>query len=333
MDNTTNNCLTTENTVIENVENTSLASLNIGFGNNLNEALNKMGSRGKATPTGIISLDKAINGGLRPGLTLLAAAPGSCKTTMALEIAEYLSNGGRQVIYFSNDMAYEELLAKGISRNSHELFEQKAFSTIEVLNHSENNLKDSQFFKTACETYKQRTANLRFETISSFDFNALKLTLSTYIGKFAEPPIIFIDYLQKVFVDDGNTDKEKLDFLSAQLKAFSNENNLIIFAISTVNRTSYLRELTMDSLKETGGLEYNSDVILAIQFKGVGDPTFKPANAKKKDIWNMELLILKQRLGTSDVKIPINIKPKYNHVINSLENNTKRKKTSDFIHI
>jgi replicative DNA helicase len=54
--------------------------------------------------TGLASLDRIL-GGLDPGLHVLQAAPGAGKTALALQVACYMANQGRQVRYLSAEMA------------------------------------------------------------------------------------------------------------------------------------------------------------------------------------------------------------------------------------
>jgi replicative DNA helicase len=93
-----------------------------------------MGISAKSIPTGIEELDKYLNGGIRAGVTVIAAKPSTGKTTITLAIAENLSKLGNQVIYFCNDMSKEEIVAKGLSRTSYILAEEKGFSTTDVCN-------------------------------------------------------------------------------------------------------------------------------------------------------------------------------------------------------
>ena len=60
------------------------------------------------------------------------------------------------------------------------------------------------------------------------------------------------------------------------LKEISRNYHTPVFAISSFNRASYKDPVNMASFKESGAIEYSSDVLLALQFKGMD-------NEKKKD--------------------------------------------------
>lgn len=312
-ENTSVNEIKLNNSSITNNTTSDTVALNIGEGNNLENILNNMQLCSKTTSTGIKELDDVLNGGVSSGIYLIAAKPGLGKTTIAISIAEAFSKSGIQVLYFCNDMRTEEVVAKGLSRTSYLIAQENGFSASAVLKHHENGLIESPIFKSTCECYKNSTLNLRIVDISgSLNFDNICKIMSDYIELKKLQPIVIIDYLQKIVVTDTNNDKEKMDFLIEQLKAFSITYSLPIIVLSSINRMSYNKELTMDSLKESGGLEYNSDVIIGIQYAGVGDPNFNIESVKSKKIWDMELVILKQRLGSADIKIPLKFYPKYN---------------------
>lgn len=313
---------------------TSLKDLNIGNGNNLTSILGNMSMRSTAIATGIAILDNVLQGGIRAGLTIVTGKPGEGKTTLCLNLAEQFSKSGHQVLYFCNDMPLVDVVAKGLSRNSYLVAMENGFSTAEILHHNENGLKDNETFIKTCENYRNNTSNLRILDIAdSLRIEDISKIIADYVITEKEQPIIIIDYLQKIVVSSVNSDKEKLDFLVEQLKAIAMTNNLPIIALSSINRMSYRRELSMDSLKESGSIEFNADLILGIQQQGIGDQFFDINKVKSKGIWEMELVILKNRMGQSDVKLKVNFYPKYNLLPYYASEKVikKVKKTSDFL--
>ncbi|MEC1717797.1 DnaB-like helicase C-terminal domain-containing protein [Schinkia azotoformans] len=315
------------------VENANLLNLNIGSGDNLEKMIDSIKDYARCIPTGYKDIDNALQGGIRTGITIFAAKPNIGKTTMGLQLAEQFSSFGHQVLYFCNDMATVELISKGISRHSYINDKKNGYSVSEILNvHADSAIKSSEVFKKACNSYRENAKNLRIvDSSESLDINNIQKVIADYL-KVGIKPIIFIDYLQKIVVPGIANDKEKMDYLIVLLKQIALCYSLPIVVISTVNRFSYDKELTLDSLKESGGLEYNADVILGLQYEGVGTGDFNINDAKKGAIWNMELVVLKQRLGGSDIKIPLKFYPKYNlFPYYPLETEKKKgKKTSDY---
>lgn len=56
-------------------------------------------------PTGFSGLDKVLNGGLTPGLTILGALSGLGKTTLALQIADQIASRGENTLFVSLEMS------------------------------------------------------------------------------------------------------------------------------------------------------------------------------------------------------------------------------------
>ena len=53
----------------------------------------------------------------------------------------------------------------------------------------------------------------------------------------------------------------------------------------------------MADLKESGGIEYGADVIIALQFAAAGDSDFKDSEAKREDPRQIVSVVLKNRNG------------------------------------
>lgn len=78
------------------------------------EFLAYLGRRGGAAvmPTGIAGLDKALDGGLHAGLTVLGAVSSMGKTSLMLQMADTLASAGRNVLFITIEMSRMELIAK-----------------------------------------------------------------------------------------------------------------------------------------------------------------------------------------------------------------------------
>lgn len=69
----------------------------------------------------------------------------------------------------------------------------------------------------------------------------------------------------------------------------------------------------MEAFKESGAIEYSSDVLLGLQLKGAGEKNFDAAEAKEKKPRELELVVLKNRQGPAGKKIPFNYYPMFNY--------------------
>ena len=68
------------------------------------------------TPTGLSGLDKALDGGLRPGLTVLGAISSLGKTTLLVQVADHIAAQGRPVVFVTIEEPASALVAKSLTR-------------------------------------------------------------------------------------------------------------------------------------------------------------------------------------------------------------------------
>ncbi|MEC1640938.1 DnaB-like helicase C-terminal domain-containing protein [Schinkia azotoformans] len=291
----------------------NLLQMNVGYGDNLLTMIGRIRKYGNTIPTGYADIDKVLHGGFRTGISIITAPPGNGKTSFAIQLAEHFNRLGHQTIYFSNDMSEEELTSKSLSRHSYLIANKQGFSGSEVMNSLEN-IIHSSVFQTACENFKNSTKMLRIVDMeTSSDLNKITTLLNAYSAYgIGQQKVVIIDFIQNVAVEGANTDKERLDILIKTLQTLAKNNKMIIILISSIARYFYDKSLTMDSLKESGGLEFGADLILALQHIGIGKKEFDIKKAKSKPIWDMEVAVLKNRFGGADISIPVSFYPKYN---------------------
>ena len=71
-------------------------------------------------------------------------------------------------------------------------------------------------------------------------------------------------------ISDRDTEKRAVDRNVSALAQLANQQmRAPVIAISSLNRASYSGVITMESFKESGGIEYGGDVVLALQPKGI----------------------------------------------------------------
>jgi replicative DNA helicase len=296
----------------------NLLGQNIGQGNHLDELISKMEAYGVVVPTGYPLLDELLDGGFRTGVSLIPAPPGTGKTTFALQMAEGFSARGVQTVYISNDMAKEELVAKMISRHSYHIAKNNGYSADQILRHLED-LKNTALFQQSLGRFRELAEYLQIIDDETGTNLTDLLTLISHYGVYGtgtDAIVIFIDYIQNINVlgDHGEklNDKEQMDKVINALRTVAKTHKLVIIGISSTNRTSYTEELSLQALKESGGLEFGADLVLGLQYQGVGDKKFNLKAAQRKTIRSMELVVLKHRMGSAGNSLAIKYNPKYN---------------------
>ena len=288
-----------------NVRSASDIASAVCVGENLNEPI----------PTGFVELDSYLGGGLYPGLYVIGAGSSMGKTTLALQIADTIAASGREVLFVTIEQSAEELVSKSISRiaNASQRRVIKAQEITSALARRKWSSGDLVALQNATTEYVQTigehmriTEGTAQPTLSSVREAALMVAEGSEL-----PPVVFIDYLQLMASDDErDTDKKTADKSIKGLRQLARDLKTPIFAISSLNRDSYSSPIKFESFKESGGIEYGSDVLLGLQPQGIGEAVDAVKEASRKTVGNsfvekakkpvvrdMEIVILKNRHG------------------------------------
>ena len=231
-------------------------------------------------PTGFDELDALLDGGLYPGLYIAGALSSLGKTTFCLQIADNMAAAGRDVLVFSLEMARKELIAKSLSRLSFTLCMEQGIST--------RNAKTTRgiLSPTLYNRYKPEELELIFEAAGSYQAYAKHIYITEGMGDVGvneirervqkqiritgKPPVVVIDYLQILSPADMKaTDKQNTDRAVTELKRISRDYNIPVIAISSFNRDNYNAPVNLASFKESGAIEYSSDVLIGLQYYGM----------------------------------------------------------------
>ena len=302
--------------------------------NNLLELLTSYETkRQKAISTGFKSLDSVLYGGFYSGLYILGAVSSLGKTSFALQIASNIAECGQDVLIFSLEMSSKELLAKIISRFTFEINRDYPRNTIEIL----NNYIEDEYKPTRSKAFErlQKFSDRIYisEGIGNITTEQIKNKIAEHIEITGNTPFVIVDYVQIIAPFDYKmTDKQATDRNIIELKRISRDYNLTIFGISSFNRESYKEEVSLTSFKESGAIEYGSDVLIGMQYKGIErEVNFgkvesdKDYNARKANFYKeleekrtkgefipLQIKILKNRNGKTS-KVDFYFKPPYNY--------------------
>lgn len=105
---------------------------------------------------------------------------------------------------------------------------------------------------------------------------------------------------------------KNIDKAVIELKRISRDFKIPVLTLSSFNRANY-KEAVMEAFKESGAIEYSSDVLFGLQFKGAGSKDFNVNEAKKQDPREVELILLKNRNGRTGDVLNFNFYPKFNY--------------------
>lgn len=293
-----------------------------------------------AIPTGFKDLDKALEGGLYEGLYFIGAISSLGKTTFALQIADQVAQQGQDVLIFSLEMARTELMAKSISRLTLlETLEKNlpkglAKTTRGITagkRYAKYNADEKRLINNSILEYSKYADNLYIhEGIGTIGADEVAKTVEHHIKYTGNTPVVIIDYLQILAPEDMRaTDKQNTDKAVLKLKRLSRDHKVAVIGISSFNRDNYNNAVTMASFKESGAIEYSSDVLIGLQFSKQREVDeynkTKKANEprklvdvdaeKSKSPRLLELKILKNRNGATGGGIDYEYYPMFNHFV------------------
>ena len=274
-------------------------------------------------PTGFKALDEALDGGLYEGLYIVGAISSLGKTTLVTQIGDQVAAGGHDVLIFSLEMARNELMAKSLSRHTLELalagrmgtiYAKTARGITDGMRYAHYGDREREIIRQAVAQYAGYAGRIFIEEgVGDIDVTRIRERIARHIDLTGNTPVVIVDYLQIIApYNERATDKQNMDKTVLELKRISRDFKLPMVAVSSLNRMSYGQKISMEAFKESGAIEYSSDVLIGLQLRGAGEAGFDPTEAKKKNPREIEAVILKHRNGQVGGKIAFEYYPMFN---------------------
>lgn len=277
-------------------------------------------------PSGFPALDGVLEGGLYAGLYVIGAISSLGKTTYVTQIADQVARNGNSVLFFSIEMDRSEIIAKSLCRESALYLRDIGGEPSEGLTIRQITSRQYRNFYTetqrqllgnAVERYGKYAGNIYIkEGLRGIGVEQIREGVKQHIAVTGARPLVIVDYLQILTPNEEGryTDKQIIDKAVLELKCISRDFKVPVIAVSSFNRTAYSNSVTMEAFKESGAIEYSSDVLLGLQLEGVGDKDFNVDKAKGQSTRKIELVILKNRNGRTGGKIKYQYLPAH-HVL------------------
>lgn len=233
-------------------------------------------------PTGLKNLDAILGGGLpMGGLVTLGAVSSTGKTTLCLQVADHIAASGRPVLFVTIEQGRHELVAKSISR----IVRQRPTRNGGWYTISSADIRSARAratwgeplrvaFDRSCIDYTQTIAPnmMILETDKQPSTKDIRRAAETIGRQRGTAPIVFVDYLQLLApANDRMTERQAIDHNVMDLRHLARDTGSCVVAISSLNRASYGEGVTLEAFKESGAIEYGSDVLLGLQPYGMED--------------------------------------------------------------
>lgn len=221
------------------------------------DELQKSSGKLRGVPTGFRDLDSKLAGMQDSNLIILASRPGQGKTSMALNIAQYVGvTAGLPVGIFSLEMSQEELVDRLLVGQA----------DIDSWKLKTGRLDEKDFDKLSLAMGELAEAPIFIDdtpgiTISEMRTKARRLQVEHGL-KF-----LIVDYLQLVHGRNLENRVQEVSEISQNLKNLARELKIPVLAISQLSRAVEqrgTRKPQLADLRESGAIEQDADVVMFI---------------------------------------------------------------------
>ena len=243
-------------------------------------------------PTGLIDLDRKINGLNKSDLVLIAARPGMGKTSIALNITlNTAKQSGKTIAFFSLEMSREQLGTRLMANESF-VDNQKLVT---------GQLTEEEWGKIGLASSALSQTDIRVDdnpTITVAEINAKCRRLDN-LG------LVVIDYLQLMTSSGGKSTagenrQQIVSDISRALKIMAKELNVPVICLSQLSRANESRQdkrPMLSDLRESGAIEQDADVVMFLY-----RDDYYHENSPEKNV--AECIVAKNRHGeTGTVKL------------------------------
>ena len=233
-------------------------------------------------PLDLQGLNRLMGGAVPGAVTVILAQSGTGKTTLLVQEMVSLAASGRPVILLTGEQAASELVAKTLSSRIWTSTGANAGGlrvTAAAIRRASARERwctaERRAFDDAVGWYRDAVApNLYFlQPDGRPSLTDLEAAVSDVADARGEAPAIGVDYLQILGALDPKTrDPERLiiDKNVTKLRQLARDFRAPVWVISSMNRNSYEDgAVTMAAAKESGGIEYGSDLLLGLQAFGI----------------------------------------------------------------
>jgi replicative DNA helicase len=237
-------------------------------------------------PTGYRDLDRETSG-LQPGdLIIIAGRPSMGKTALALNMAEHVAVENKlPVAVFSMEMSGSQLAMRMLGSIGR--LDQHKLRT--------GRLSDDDWNRLTNAVGKLHDAPILVDESGALNALELRARARRLHRQYGHLGLIVVDYIQLMqATSEGENRATEISEISRSLKSLAKELKVPVVALSQLSRAVEQRtgpkRPIMSDLRESGAIEQDADLILAIYREEVYTP-----DTPEKGV--AEIIILKQRNG------------------------------------
>lgn len=242
--------------------------------------------------TGFTHFNRVANG-LCEGLTVIAGSPSVGKTTFMSQMQHETSRLNRvPTIFFSYEQSKDELRVKALARlgmvNSRDVLRGKL------------SVDMGQWEKVKKAAIKMFEYSELLHIIEADAFTTIDKVQAIVEGVMnrhkTDKAAVFVDYLQKVPMPEGkgfSSRREDVSFVCSEFRRLSRALHIPVVALSSEARAAYNKK-TFDAFKESGEIEYSTDIAAVFQTDRVRTQEFAAKGSPNRAV---DLAVVKNRNG------------------------------------
>lgn len=249
--------------------------------------------------TGFTDFDKMTSGLHGGEMVVLAARPSMGKTSLAMNIAEYVSIEQKLPVgVFSLEMTSESLVMRMLCSQAR----------VNLRNVREGFLAERDFPKLTYAAGRLATAPLFIDDTSGMSILQLRAKARRMAQQYGIK-LFVIDYLQLLHSTARRAENRQQEIadISNGIKSLSKELNVPVIVLSQLNRELEKdkdRKPRLSDLRESGAIEQDADLVCLLYKPSRGDDDEAVGGGDEQDAVPVNLLIAKQRNGpTGDVHL------------------------------
>ena len=207
--------------------------------------------------TGFLKLDRCLSGLQKGKLYVIAARTSVGKSSFALNILSHAASNGFSCLLFSLEEDWFEIYKKITSISCEVDGRDLESGKVEI--HREKIKKAQDMIgKSSIYYYKSMTASIE-------DIKA-RVREESYRHNL---DLVVVDYMQLVSSRDGDNREQRVASVARGLKEVAAESGVAVVALSQFNRNvGESRKPTLSDLRESGAIEQDADVVVALSRKG-----------------------------------------------------------------
>ena len=247
-------------------------------------------------PTGLARLDDAVWGLHRGEVTVLAARPGTGKTSLALHICRNLADMSKKIVFVSLEMTSEQLVER--------LLVQMTQADAWTLRRGESVQEFIE--KIAPFSSLWPKFNLRFVDGFGYTIPQLNYLIQKLVERTETPPdVLVVDFIQLIALEDGQQRFDAIAEYLRALKELAMRHRMAVIVCSQINREQEKtkdKRPRLDQLKGSGALEELADLVLLLWWEELGNEE----NPQGYKYW---VMVAKQRHGPPGQTIPVRFDP------------------------